>query len=125
MAPKPTLLLADDDPRNIFALKAVLQLKGYTILTAQNGKECLDVLAKQPEVDVVLMDMMMPVMDGYEATQALRQQPQFRDLPIIAVTAQAMPGDKERCLAAGATEYIAKPIDTDQLEALIHQHLTK
>lgn len=122
MATKPTVLIADDDARNIFALKAVLLLKGFRVLTAHDGRECISLLNQTPEVDVVLMDMMMPELDGYDAIRMLRSEPQFRHLPIIAVTAQAMTGDREKCLEAGASDYISKPIDDEQLVALLHQY---
>ncbi|WP_026464952.1 response regulator [Adhaeribacter aquaticus] len=125
MADKPLVLIADDDARNIFALKAVLSTKGYAVITATNGRECLEVLEKAPQVDIVLMDMMMPEMDGYEATQAIRKKPEFQHLPIIAVTAQAMVGDKEKCLQAGATDYISKPIDVEQLVQVMSTYITK
>ncbi len=125
MADKPKVLIADDDARNIFALKAVLGTKGYSIITASNGRECIQTLEKNPDVAVVLMDMMMPEMDGYEATMELRRKPEFQHLPIIAVTAQAMVGDKEKCLAAGTTDYISKPIDAEQLDRLLSTYISK
>ncbi len=123
MRTKPLILIADDDYRNIFALKAVLQIRGYQVITAADGRECITVLQGRDDVDIVLMDMMMPEMDGYEAIGELRTLSQFRELPIIAVTAQAMTGDKERCLAAGATDYLAKPIDDEKLMLLLNQYL--
>lgn len=122
---KPTILIADDDTRNIFALKAVLTLKGYQVVTAYDGKECLAVLESNPAIDIVLLDMMMPEMDGYETLQILRRQEQFKHLPILAVTAQAMTGDREKCLDAGATDYISKPIDDEKLLLLINQYVRR
>lgn len=123
MNKKLTLLLADDEPRNIFALKAVLTLKGYRVLTAQDGNECLHMLQQYPETDAVLLDMMMPEKDGYETLQEIRQDSRFRTLPVIAVTAQAMPGDREKCLQAGATAYVSKPIDEEQLVQVLQKYM--
>ena len=122
---KQTVLITDDDVRNIYALKAVLLLKGYNVLIAGDGRECLSILEKHNDVDVVLMDMMMPEMDGYEAIAALRKQEKYRNLPIIAVTAQAMTGDREKCLAAGANDYLPKPIDDVKLIELLNKYKTR
>ncbi|MEO7034158.1 MAG: response regulator [Polyangiaceae bacterium] len=109
------LLLAEDDMRTVYALSALLTSKGATVLVADTGKEALDLLDRNPDLDGVLMDIMMPEMDGYQATRQLRQDPRFRVLPVIALTAKAMKGERERCLEAGASDYLTKPIDTDKL----------
>ncbi|HEY0469831.1 MAG TPA: response regulator, partial [Polyangiaceae bacterium] len=113
--PDVTLLLAEDDMRTVYALSALLTSKGATVLVADTGREALELLAQNPRIDAVLMDIMMPEMDGYEATRRLRQDPRFRKLPVIALTAKAMKGERERCLEAGASDYLTKPIDSDQL----------
>ncbi|SEI96347.1 Signal transduction histidine kinase [Dyadobacter koreensis] len=113
------VLLADDDMRNIFALSAVLEEAGFTITIATNGREALEKLGEEKDVDLVLMDVMMPEMDGIEATKFIRKQAKWNNLPIIAVTAKAMQGDRELCLAAGANDYISKPVDVDKLLSLI------
>lgn len=114
-----TVLVADDDVRNIFSLTKVLEQHQMKVLTATDGKEALKLLAENAEVDVVLMDMMMPELDGYETTTAIRQDFKYRNLPILAVTAKAMMGDREKCIAAGASDYISKPVDMDQLVSLL------
>jgi signal transduction histidine kinase/CheY-like chemotaxis protein/CHASE3 domain sensor protein len=113
------LLLADDDMRNIFALSAVLEDAGFSIEIATNGKEAIYKLEENPEVELILMDVMMPEMDGIEATRRIRQVPRWANIPIIAVTAKAMQGDREQCLEAGANDYISKPVDVDKLLSLI------
>jgi CheY-like chemotaxis protein len=113
------ILIVDDDVRNIFSLTSMLEDHGMIVRFAENGKEALVALEKDPEVDLVLMDVMMPEMDGYETTQRIRQMPQFRALPIIALTAKAMKGDREKCIAAGASDYITKPVDSEQLLSLM------
>jgi CheY-like chemotaxis protein len=110
-----TVLLVDDDARNIFALSSVLERRGMKVLTATTGTEAISILESRPEVAIVLMDIMMPGMDGYETMQAIRANPSFRRLPIIALTAKAMKGDREKCLEAGASDYLAKPVNTEQL----------
>ena len=112
-----TVLLAEDDVRNIFALSSVLEPLGVTLQIARNGREALEHLAKH-EVDLVLMDIMMPEMDGITAMRQIRANRQWQDLPIIALTAKAMADDREHCLQAGANDYIAKPIDVDKLVSL-------
>ncbi|RYE52665.1 MAG: response regulator, partial [Sphingobacteriales bacterium] len=114
-----TVLIADDDIRNIFSLTKALEQHKIKVLAATDGKEALNVLKENPNVDLVLMDMMMPEMDGYESTKAIRQQQEFRTLPVIAVTAKTMVGDREKCIAAGASDYISKPVDIDQLISLL------
>jgi CheY-like chemotaxis protein len=113
------VLLVDDDIRNIFALTSVLERHGMEVLSAENGKDALETLQKAHRVDVVLMDIMLPEMDGYETTRRIREVPRFRKLPIIALTAKAMKGDREKCIEAGASDYIAKPVDPDQLLSLL------
>lgn len=113
------VLLVDDDMRNVFALSKVLEEKGLEINKAANGQKALDVLESDPEIDMVLMDIMMPVMDGYEAIQHIREQERFAELPIVAVTANAMVDDREKCISAGANDYIPKPVDTDRLLSLM------
>lgn len=114
-----TVLLADDDVRNIFALTKALETYNMRVISAMDGKEALKQLKKNPQVDIVLMDMMMPEMDGYESTRQIKADPQFKKLPVIAVTAKAMKGDREKCIAAGASDYISKPVDIDQLLSLL------
>jgi CheY-like chemotaxis protein len=109
------VLVVDDDVRNIFALSSVLERRGMTVLTAGTGREAISTLESTPDVAIVLMDIMMPEMDGYETMQVIRQNPAFRRLPIVALTAKAMKGDREKCLEAGASEYLAKPVNTEQL----------
>jgi CheY-like chemotaxis protein len=109
------VLVVDDDVRNIFALSSVLERRGMTVLTAGTGREAITTLESTPDVAIVLMDIMMPEMDGYETMQVIRQNASFRRLPIIALTAKAMKGDREKCLEAGASEYLAKPVNTEQL----------
>ena len=118
-----TILLVDDDDRNIIALAAVLRSLGPSILIAKDGIDCLDKIEKHPEIDLVLLDMMMPAMDGYETLRKLRGQPQTQKLPVIAITALAMPGDKEKCFEAGANAYCSKPVDIDVLELQMRELL--
>ena len=109
------VLLVDDDARNIFALSSVLERRGMEVLTATTGREAISKLEETPNVAIVLMDIMMPEMDGYQTMEVIRANPQFRRLPIIALTAKAMKGDREKCLEAGASDYLAKPVNTEQL----------
>jgi len=117
------VLVVDDDVRNIFALSSVLERRGMTVLTAGTGREAISTLESTPDLAIVLMDIMMPEMDGYATMQVIRQNPAFRRLPIIALTAKAMKGDREKCLEAGASEYLAKPVNTDQLLAALRMWL--
>ena len=119
------ILLVDDDVRNIFALTSALEHKGAVVVIGRNGQEAIDRLNEVDDIDLVLMDVMMPEMDGYEATVEIRKNPRWRKLPIIAVTAKAMKDDQERCLAAGSNDYLAKPIDLDRLFSLIRVWLPK
>ena len=113
------ILVVDDDVRNVFALTNALEIQGIEVLFAESGREALDVLLRTPDVNGILMDIMMPELDGYAAIKAIRNIPQFAELPIIALTAKAMKGDRENALAAGATDYIAKPVEVDELLAKI------
>jgi len=115
----PKILVVDDDVRNIFALTSALENQGMTVLFAENGRDGIEVLRSSPDVDLVLMDVMMPEMDGYETTRAIRAMTGFQNLPIVSLTAKAMAGDREKSLAAGANDYITKPVDMTQLLALI------
>ncbi len=117
------VLVVDDDVRNIFALSSVLERRGMTVLTAGTGREAIATLESTPELAIVLMDIMMPEMDGYETMQVIRQNNAFRRLPIIALTAKAMKGDREKCLEAGASEYLAKPVNTEQLLSALRMWL--
>jgi CheY-like chemotaxis protein len=113
------VLVADDDVRNAFALAAVLEEHGMSVAYAESGREAIEQLAADPDVDLVLMDIMMPELDGYEAMQRIRSDERFARLPIISLTAKAMKGDRDRSIAAGASDYITKPVDTDQLLSLM------
>jgi len=117
------VLVVDDDVRNIFALSSVLERRGMIVLTAGTGREAVATLQETPDVAIVLMDVMMPEMDGYETMEVIRQDPAFRRLPIIALTAKAMKGDREKCLEAGASEYLAKPVNTEQLLSTLRMWL--
>jgi CheY-like chemotaxis protein len=118
------ILVVEDDVRNIFAVSSVLEPRGAQVVIARNGREAIESLqraaaAPDAAIDLVLMDIMMPEMDGYTAMREIRRQPQWRKLPIIALTAKAMKDDQEKCLAAGANDYIAKPLDVDRLISLV------
>jgi signal transduction histidine kinase/CheY-like chemotaxis protein len=117
------VLVADDDMRTVYALSATLRAKGAVVYVADTGKAALDVLAQHPEIEAVLMDIMMPEMDGYEAMKRIRAEKRFDRLPIVALTAKAMKGDKEKCLELGASDYLPKPIDSDSLLAILHARL--
>jgi CheY-like chemotaxis protein len=118
-----TALLVDDDARNIFALSSVLERRGMRVLTATNGSEAIALADATPDLAIVLMDIMMPEMDGYQTIHAIRQKPDFRRLPIIALTAKAMKGDREKCMEAGASDYLAKPVNTEQLLSALRMWL--
>ncbi|HLY06764.1 MAG TPA: response regulator, partial [Rhizomicrobium sp.] len=118
-----TVLLVDDDARNIFALSSVLERRGMRVLTATTGKEAIQIVQSTPSLALVLMDIMMPEMDGYQTIHQIRQNPAFRRLPIIALTAKAMKGDREKCLEAGASDYLAKPVNTEQLLSALRMWL--
>jgi len=118
-----TALLVDDDARNIFALSSVLERRGMRVLTATTGSEAIALVESTPDLAIVLMDIMMPEMDGYQTIQAIRTKPCFRRLPIIALTAKAMKGDREKCLEAGASDYLAKPVNTEQLLSALRMWL--
>ncbi|QGZ93559.1 HAMP domain-containing protein [Terricaulis silvestris] len=118
-----TVLLVDDDARNIFALSSLLERRGMQVLTATTGREAIDIVESTPEVSLVLMDIMMPEMDGYQTTQKIRENPAHRRLPIVALTAKAMKGDREKCLEAGASDYLAKPVNTEQLLSALRMWL--
>lgn len=109
------ILIVDDDSRNIFALSAVLRARGFSIIPAAGMQEAFEKLSGNHSIAAILLDMMMPDMDGYEALEVLKSNDQYRELPVIAVTAQAMSGDREKCLSAGADEYLSKPVDVDAL----------
>jgi CheY-like chemotaxis protein len=113
------VLVVDDDARNIFALTSLLENQDMEVVSATNGRQAIELIEDTPDVSVVLMDIMMPGMDGYETLREIRKQPRFRTLPILALTAKAMKGDREKCLQAGASDYIAKPVNTDQLLSLL------
>ncbi len=119
------ILVVDDDMRNIFALTSVLKSHGMEVVYAENGIEGLDILKKNPDTNLVLMDTMMPEMDGLEATKRIRQMPEFLNLPIISLTAKAMKGDREKCLEAGSSDYITKPVDEKDLLAIMYSWLSK
>ncbi|MEV2194600.1 HAMP domain-containing protein [Streptomyces phaeochromogenes] len=118
-----TVLVVDDDARNLFALSGILELQGFHVLHADNGRKGIEALVQHPDISLVLMDVMMPEMDGYTATAEIRKMPQYAGLPIIAVTAKAMPGDREKSLASGASDYVTKPVDTNDLIACVRQWL--
>ncbi|MFI9755270.1 HAMP domain-containing protein [Streptomyces collinus] len=118
-----TVLVVDDDARNLFALSGILELQGFRVLHAENGRRGIETLVNNPDIALVLMDVMMPEMDGYTATAEIRRMPQYAELPIIAVTAKAMPGDRDKSLASGASDYVTKPVDTRDLMACVRRWL--
>ena len=113
------VLIIDDDARNTFALATVLEEKNMEVIAGNNGNEALELLDENPDIAIILMDIMMPEMDGYEAMRQIRTQTRFRKLPIIALTAKAMKGDKAKCIEAGANDYLSKPVDTEKLISLM------
>ena len=113
------MLVVDDDIRNIFAISIVLENQEMEVLNATNGRQAIETIQRTPDVAAVLMDIMMPEMDGYQTMREIRKIPEFRTLPILALTAKAMKGDREKCLQAGASDYIAKPVNTDELLSLL------
>ncbi len=119
-----TVLIVDDEQRNIFALSAVLKSEGIKCLTAMDGKEGIATLKENPDIDIVLMDIMMPEMDGYEAIRYIRNDVNLKNIPIIALTANAMKGDMEKCMEAGASDYISKPVDIEKLTSTMIKLLT-
>jgi CheY-like chemotaxis protein len=114
------VLLVDDDVRNLFALQSILQSRGIEVLHADNGRVAIELLQSHTDVNIVLMDTMMPEMDGLSATRAIRDIMQYQSMPIISLTAKAMKGDREKAIAAGATDYVTKPVDPERLLAIIH-----
>jgi CheY-like chemotaxis protein len=118
-----TVLIVDDDVRNIFALTTFLERSEMKVVYAESGRDGVAKLQATPGIDVVLMDVMMPEMDGYETMRAIREISRFRNLPIIALTAKAMKGDREKCIEAGASDYITKPVDVEQLLSLLRVSL--
>jgi CheY-like chemotaxis protein len=118
-----TVLVVDDDARNLFALSGILELYGLRVLHAEDGRKGIDTLLANSDISLVLMDVMMPEMDGYTATAEIRKMPQYADLPVVAVTAKAMPGDREKSLASGANDYVTKPVDTQELLACLRRWL--
>ena len=114
-----TVLIVDDDIRNIFALTSILEWRNMNIISAETGRDAIRLLQTEPGIDIVLMDIMMPEMDGLDTMRVIRKLPQFNTLPIIAVTAKAMKGDREKCIEAGAWDYLSKPVDTEQLLSVL------
>jgi CheY-like chemotaxis protein len=119
------VLVIDDDPRNVFAITSTLELHGMTVTQAPNGRKGIEALLTADDTDLILMDVMMPELDGYATMHKIRQMPAFAALPIIAVTARAMPGDREKSIAAGASDYVTKPVDTDELLACMERWLAR
>jgi CheY-like chemotaxis protein len=113
------VLIVDDDIRNIFALTSTLEWREMVIVAAETGRDAIRILQAEPDIDIVLMDIMMPEMDGLDTMRVIRKLPQFNALPIIAVTAKAMKGDREKCIEAGAWDYLSKPVDTEQLLSVL------
>jgi CheY-like chemotaxis protein len=117
------VLVVDDDVRNIFALSSVLERRGMKVLTASTGSEAIELLERTDDLSIVLMDIMMPEMDGYQTMRRIRENPALQRLPIVALTAKAMKGDREKCFEAGASDYLAKPVNTDQLLSALRMWL--
>jgi CheY-like chemotaxis protein len=118
------VLIVDDDIRNIFAMTSLLEAHGMEVLSAETGREALQLLRRRTDVDVILMDIMLPEMDGYETMRAVRQMSDLREIPIVAVTAKAMKGDRDRCIEAGASDYLSKPVETARLLSTLRLWLT-
>ncbi|MER5872962.1 response regulator, partial [Streptomyces sp. NPDC002044] len=118
-----SVLVVDDDPRNLYAISGILELHGIRVLHAENGRKGIDTLMSTPGIDLILMDVMMPELDGYAATAEIRNMPQYADLPIISVTAKAMPGDREKSIASGSSDYVTKPVDANDLIARLRRWL--
>ncbi len=118
-----SVLIVDDDQRNTFALSAVLKAKGYDTFVANNMVEAFAVLESGKQIGIILLDIMMPGMDGYEAIPMLKSAKEYKHIPVVAVTAQAMPGDREKCIKAGADDYTSKPVDIDVLLKILNEHL--
>lgn len=123
MKSEKTILIIDDDSKNIYALSAVLKAKKYKSLSALGAKSGIELLKKDPSIGIILLDMMMPEMDGYQALALLKADEQLKQIPVVAVTAQAMTGDKEKCLQAGANAYLSKPVDIARLVEIIEQFI--
>ncbi len=121
----PKILIIDDDKRNIFALSATLKQKGFEFINALYAQEGINILEKEQDISAVMLDMMMPEIDGYELISIIRDNDRFKAMPIIAVTAKAMKGDREKCIDAGASDYITKPVKIDQLLSLMRVWLYK
>src|SRR6478609_3949117 len=119
------VLIVDDDMRNIFALSTVLEEHDMVIVSADNGRDAIRILRDDPHVDIVLMDIMMPEMDGMETMREIRKVPELKKLPIVAVTAKAMKGDREKCIEAGAWDYLSKPVDSQQLLSVLRAWLRR
>ena len=117
------VLIVDDDARNIFALTSVLEEHEMNIVSADNGREAINILMDDPDIDIVLMDIMMPEMDGMETIQEIRKVTRLKNLPIVAVTAKAMKGDREKCIEAGAWDYLSKPVDSEQMITVLRAWL--
>ncbi len=118
------VLIVDDDVRNIFALLSILERHKMDVCYAENGRDGIEILKKNPNIEIVLMDVMMPEMDGYETMRAIRDIDHFKALPMVAVTAKAMKGDREKCIAAGASDYLAKPVEPAELLSLLRIYLS-
>jgi CheY-like chemotaxis protein len=120
---KQNILVVDDDKKNIFALCAVLQSRGFVCFGVQSAQEGIDHLLQHKDIGMILMDIMMPDMDGFQAITEIKKLKNFSSIPIITITAQAMPGDREKCIAAGANDYLSKPVDIDKLMVMIQHYL--
>jgi CheY-like chemotaxis protein len=118
-------LVVDDDARNIFALTTLLESQDMDVISATNGRQAVELVQSTDDLSIILMDIMMPEMDGYETMRAIREEPQFRSLPIIALTAKAMKGDRAKCIEAGATDYITKPVDLEQLFSVLRVSVSR